>query len=313
MFTAEVKSDKHEDICILVKVQNHSFNYICECGEARRLGVKDCQNTNAIFISHTHIDHFVNFDTILRHQLGIQRTVTVVGPKGIVDNVRNRIISYCWNLIEKNSITYEIREILSNTEYRSVKLRPPLWEIEEERCISSEQIFEENNFKVEFEILDHKTASISYLFRANDKVNVELPKDLKGGKWVGELKSAYEKNEGEKLLLVNNQYIKCKDPFYLIKKQRGKTLGIIMDHAANEANHYLIKKRFLMCDKVFIESFYKDEDIQNAKKNFHSSASESGRIMKLAKVKEAIPVHFSRKYDESDLEQLICQFKEAYE
>lgn len=313
MFNAEVKSERNEDICILIKVDNHTYNYICECGEAKSLGVKECQNTKALFISHTHIDHFVNFDTILRHQIGIQRMVTIVGPKGIINQVQNRIKSYCWNLIEEGAIEYEIREIETQDKFRIAKIRPPLWEVEEEKFISSDQVFIEKDFNVEFEILDHKTDSISYLFKANDKVKIELPQGVKGGKWVADLKKAYERGELENLIVIDKQEVKSKDLFHLIKIKKGTTLGVVMDHAANESNHNSIIKRFQNCDKVFIESFYTDDDVELAKKNYHSYASESGKVMKRAKVKEAIPVHFSRKYEESEIEELIVQFKKAKE
>ena len=93
MFIPEVKSQKDEDICILIRVENHSYNYICECGEAKSLTVKECQNTKAIFISHTHIDHFVNFDTILRHQIGGKQRVIICGPRDITKQVQSRIQS----------------------------------------------------------------------------------------------------------------------------------------------------------------------------------------------------------------------------
>jgi len=73
MFLPEVKSKFNEDISILIKLDNYSSNFICECGDASDLTVKECQNTEAIFVSHTHIDHFINFDFILRHQIGIGR------------------------------------------------------------------------------------------------------------------------------------------------------------------------------------------------------------------------------------------------
>jgi ribonuclease Z len=311
MFKVEIKSDIDEDICILIKVENHSYNYICECGEARKLGVKDCQNTNAIFLSHTHIDHFVNFDTILRHQIGVQRTVTIVGPKGIINQVQNRIKSYCWNLIEEGSICYEVREILGPSEFRSIQLKPPFWEIEAEKKHTSDHVFTEKDFHVEFEILDHKTDSISYLFKGKDKVKIELPNDLKGGKWVRALKTAYEENDTQRLISLGEDQIKSEDLFQLINVQKGKRLGIIMDHAANKSNHDLIVNRFVNCDTVFIESFYKDEDKEFAEKNFHSYASESGKIMMKANVKEAIPVHFSRKYEKNEIEELITQFENA--
>ena len=66
MLKTEIKSKYNEDISILVKLENHSWNYLCECGNASEISVKEIQNTQAIFISHTHIDHFINFDTVIK-------------------------------------------------------------------------------------------------------------------------------------------------------------------------------------------------------------------------------------------------------
>ena len=267
MFKAEIKSERDEDICILIKVDNHSYNYICECGEAKNLGVKECQNTNAIFISHTHIDHFVNFDTILRHQLGIQRQVIIVGPEGIINQVQNRIKSYQWNLIEEGSISYEVREIINGSEYKSAVLNPPSWDIEQVNLVKSDAVFVEKTFKVEYEILDHKTDSIAYLFKGNDKTKIELTEGLSGGRWVAELKAAFEADDKERLIMVQGKEMRAGDLFHLIKKEQGKTLGIIMDHAASDENHKLIMKRFTGCDEVLIECFYKDHLYQGRQVN----------------------------------------------
>ena len=311
MFNVTIKSEKDEDICFLIKIENHSFNYICECGEAKSLSVKECQNTNAIFISHTHIDHFVNFDTILRHQIGIGRKVVVCGPKGIISQVQNRIKSYNWNLIKAGAITYEIREILAEGSIRSVTLSPPFWEQENEKQYQESSIFEEKDFYVTYKILNHKTDSIAYAFRGKDKFKMELPKNFKGGKWVADLKNAYESNNKDAQIIIDDKPYTAEDLFYLIKLEVGTKLGFIMDHAAVEENHKKIKQEFLDFDQVFIECFYKDEDKEFAENNYHSYAAMSGKLMKECNVNEATPVHFSRKYENEDIEVLIAQFKNA--
>ena len=84
-----------------------------------------------------------------------------------------------------------------------------------------------------------------------------------------------------------------------------------MDHAANQENHAKIKAHFSNARRVFIESFYKDEDQEQATVNYHSHASMSGKIMKEAKIEEPVPVHFSRKYKEDDIAQLVGEFNKA--
>ena len=311
MFTAELKSEWNEDISILIKVDNHSYNYICECGEASGLSVKDCQNTNAIFISHTHIDHFANFDTVLRHQLGIGRKVVICGPEGIIEQVHHRLKSYCWNLIAADALSYEVREVLSSEHYRSAILRPPAWEILDLGTFRSDRIFEEKDFHVEFEILDHKTDSIAYLFRANDKVKIDLPLGTPSGKWVGELKAAYEMNEPSRQIKMGDNEYPASELFHMMKSEQGKTLGVIMDHAASVENHRKIEAKFKNCDEIFIECFYKDEDKDLAIKNHHSYASKSGEIVKKCHVGSATPVHFSRKYNAEEVAQLHQEFDKA--
>lgn len=41
-----------------------------------------------IFVSHTHIDHFIGFDHLLRIVLGRGQTIRLFGPPGIIANVK---------------------------------------------------------------------------------------------------------------------------------------------------------------------------------------------------------------------------------
>ncbi|GAA3517804.1 ribonuclease Z [Aquimarina addita] len=312
MFYPEVKSTIREDISILLKLDNHPWNYICECGDASNLTVREVQNTNAIFISHTHIDHFINFDTIIRHQIGIQRRVTICGPKNIAKQVQARIKSYTWNLIKKGAIIYEIREVLSNQEIKIYELEPPVWELKEIRTIKDSIIFKEKHFTVNYTILDHKTPSIAYKFKENDLVKIDLKEsDFKGGTWVKELKNAFKNQMDDQIITVEDKKVKAKELFHLLHLKKGDTIGIIMDHLACKQNHDKIRSHFFMCRKVFIECFYKNEDRQQAEINFHSYADMSGKIMQETEVKEAIPVHFSRKYNEYEINELILEFESA--
>lgn len=312
MFKPEVKSKIGEDICILVKLDNHPWNYLCECGDAGDLTVKEIQNSNAIFISHTHIDHFVNFDDVIRHQIGIQRKIVICGPKGIAQQVQSKIKSYTWNLIEKGSIIYEIREVLSENEIHVFEIEPPIWQLEEKGVIKNNIIFEEKNFVVTATLLDHKIPTLAYKFKENDTTKIDIQSSgFKGGKWVKELKEAFEENYGYKVIHIEGKDYKAIELFHLLKIQKGDSIGIIMDHAATKENHSKIKNHFFQCRKVFIESFYKEEDREQAELNYHSYSSMSGKIMYQTQVKEPIPVHFSRKYKEDEIKVLIEEFENA--
>lgn len=312
MFTTEIKSRLREDICILVKLANHSWNYICECGDASDLTVKEVQNTNAIFISHTHIDHFVNFDAMIRHQIGIQRRVVVCGPQGIARQVQAKLHSYTWNLIEKDAIVYEIREVESEGKVIIYELEPPQWDLKEIAKVEGKVVFEEKAFNVTYTMLDHKVPTLAFRFKEHDSVRIDLQEsEFQGGKWVQELKQAYEQNLPDKPILIKEQAYKASNLFHLLHIKKGDSIGVIMDHAASPENHTKITAHFQKCRKVFIESFYKAADKEQAMLNFHSFSTKSGEVMKEAQVKEAVPVHFSRKYSQTEIEELIQEFEQA--
>ena len=313
MFLPELKSLPNEDICLLIKLDNHTPYYICECGDAGLLSIKDCQNSQVIFISHLHIDHFVNFDTILRHQIGMEKKVVVCGPEGIARQVQSKIGAYTWNLIEAGSIIYEIREIINEQEIHIYEIEPPKWELRKTSIIRENIVFGNERFQVNFTLLDHKVPSVAYLFQEADTVKIDLSKsDFRGGAWVRELKTAFEQQIPDNEIIIADKSYTAKDLFHLLNIKKGDTLGVIMDHAPNADNHAKIKALFSGCDKVFIESFYKLEDKTFAEANHHSYSEASGRIMRECSVKEAVPVHFSRKYDEDDVQQLIKEFRQAY-
>lgn len=313
MFHTTIKSRVGEDISILIKLDNHSGNYLCECGTASDLTVKECQDTKAIFISHTHIDHFIHFDFVLRHQIGIGEKVIICGPKGITEQVQSKIKGYNWNLIEAGAIFYEIREILPDHKIMVSEIAPPKWERGRISEQESQFIFQNEHFTVQHTILDHKTPSIAYLFKEKNSINIDLTDSpFQGGKWIKALKEAFENNTPNTSIDIGGKQMLARELFQLLKVKKGDTVGIIMDHAANTKNHRKIAALFKNCNKVFIESFYKTSDKTLAINNYHSYSTESANIMRQCGVKEAVPVHFSRKYKAEERAELIQEFETTF-
>ena len=311
MLQAEIKSLLKEDISILIKVPNSGKHYLCDCGEASLLTVKEVQSVSALFISHTHIDHFSNFDGIFRHQIGSGEKVVICGPANIHQQVEARLKSYTWNLIDEKAIEYEIREIISKEEINVYTLRAPHWNLEFVK--TQNFLYEDEYVNVDFAVLDHKTDSVAYLFKEKDSVTFnENASGFRKGKWISELKSAFENNDPNKEIEIEETVYKAEALFSLLIRNPGFKLGVIMDHAASEENYEKIKAVFEGADMVYIESFYKDSDQDFAELNYHSFASASGKIMNECKVKEAIPIHFSRRYTETDQEEIETAFYKAF-
>lgn len=311
MIHATIKNLPKEDISILIKVPNSGKSYLCDCGEASLLTVKEAQSLSALFISHTHIDHFSNFDGIFRHQIGSGDKVIICGPKNIHQQVQARLRSYTWNLVDKDAIEYEIREVIAPKEINIYTINPPHWNLE--MIGTQDFLYEDPYVEVECTVLDHKTDSIAYLFKEKDSITFkEEASVFKKGKWITELKTAFEENDSEKAIAIEGVVYKADDLFHLLSRSVGYRLGVIMDHAAHEENYKKIRSVFNEADLVYIETFYKDADEEFANINYHSFASASGKIMNECKVKDAVPIHFSRRYAEADVMEIETAFYKAF-
>ncbi|VXB84427.1 Peptidase [Flavobacterium sp. 9AF] len=312
MLLAESKSKIGEDVCIVVYPNNCKWNYIVDCGEASLLSVKDCLSARAIFISHTHIDHFINFDQIMRYQIGSKQQYIICGPKNIALQVQAKLKSFTWNLIEDDAIVYEVREIISEKKIITYELKPPYWELV---FISEEtSLYQDERVTVRFVILDHKTDVIGYHFKDKDNINIEISQiPYLPGKWINDLKEAYILKKEQQIIKIDDITYQAKELFQYLKIEKGNTLGIILDHAAHKRNHDKIMQLFYECDTVLIECFYKNEDKEKATRNYHSYASQSGKIMYESKVKKAIPIHFSRKYTIEDIVEIETDFFKAFQ
>jgi ribonuclease Z len=240
--------------------------------------------------------------------------VVICGPKDITKQVQSKIQSYCWKLIAEDAITYEIREIADDGTIKRAELKPPFWNIEPIDDLKEGSIFKTEDFQVDYTVLDHKTQSVAYLFKAHDTLKINIKNTAyKGGKWINQLKEAFQLQQEHQIITIEEQNYKASELFHLIDIKKGKTLGVILDHAASFENHEKIKQLFFNTDTVLIESFYKTSDKVFAEANYHSYSSASGAIMKACNVKEAIPVHFSRKYKAEEVEELITEFNNAFE
>lgn len=318
MITATFKNLVNEDICLQLNFENHKWNYLCDCGYASQLSVKDCRDTNALFISHTHIDHFINFDHILRHQLGLGRKIVICGPAGLAENVQHKIKGFTWNLLIEDhpeNTSYEIREIHDKQQIAIYQLKAPKWELEQVKSYQDPVIYKTEAFQVRYATLNHGIDTIAYLFEEPSKIKMNLKNcAYKGGKWVAELKNAYEQEETEMLINVHGEEVLSTDLFQYIETVAGYKLGYIMDHLGDKDNHDRIIALFNGADEVYIEAYYAAKDLELAIKNNHSTAQLSGQVARLAKVKKVVPAHFSRRYsDGEEHEQLLKECFDAFE
>jgi ribonuclease Z len=174
-------------------------------------------------------------------------------------------------------------------------------------------ICQNESLTVHFTILDHGTPSIAYSFKEPDVANyLQNESPFAPGPWVKMAKAAFLANDSEMLINIQGQNYPAAELFPYFRLKTGYHLGVVMDHLGSAANHEKIMKTFQNADQVFIETYYLNEDKALALQNRHSYAQASAEVLRKAGVKNATPVHFSRRYTEEEIQIIQHQFKVAF-
>ena len=311
MIKTENKSRMNEDICLLATPDNHSWNYLFDCGVASRLRVSEIMRVRAVFVTHTHVDHFVNFDSIIRNRAGSKDPITITGPKGIARNVQGKLNAYTWNLIGKGGFGFEVREILDDDSFKLFRLCPPRWKIEFSSREQSVPLFHQDKISVKHCVLDHKIPSIAYLMQEENALNItSLP--FKPGPWIQQLKEAFRNGEPSRGIDVFGQRMIAEDLFYTLHESQGYRLGYAMDHLGGGSNHEKLKIFFQGIEELYIESFFRHVDWNYAKKHKHCTSYLSGKLAREAGVQKLNLVHHSRRYHE-EIPDLLEEGMAAFE
>src|SRR4051812_4176556 len=73
-----------------------------------------------VFVSHTHMDHFIGFDRVLRLFLNRDRRLFLYGPEGIIDCVGGKLSGYVWNLTDDYPFAFDVTEVTASGATRAL-------------------------------------------------------------------------------------------------------------------------------------------------------------------------------------------------
>jgi len=87
---------------------------LLDLGELHRLPARKLLRVDRAVVTHTHMDHFIGFDYLLRLLLRRQRELTLSGPAGFIEQVRARIAGYTWNLLASYPVRFTVEEVAAD-------------------------------------------------------------------------------------------------------------------------------------------------------------------------------------------------------
>ena len=314
-FHAKLVNDVFGDPGLLLEFFFEKRALLFDLGDIAALPNATLLKVTHVFVSHTHIDHFIGFDRLLRIVFGRGKTLTLYGPCNFIANVEGKLQGFTWNLVDRYSqaITIEVVEVhedhLLRARFRAVDKFKKSDE-RKEPFSSGGALLEEPGFTVCTAILEHRVPCLG--FTLNEKFHVNINKDrlqaqgFSAGPWLNELKqSIHQDLPGDGLIgvpvkLDGEKSVrqiplgKLKEDLALIS--RGQKISYVVDTVFNDTNNKRIIELVRGADVFFCESPFIAEEVERAQDRCHLTSRQAGTLARQAGVKQLTTFHFSPKH-----------------
>ena len=317
-FSSYLVNDVFGDPGVYVEIRWSKRALLFDLGHNDGLGPTRLLRANEIFLSHTHMDHFIGFDTVLRVALGRGKTLRLFGPPGLIDNVQGKLRGYTWNLVDGYPLTINVREFHQSEIRQALFHASNGFQLTEQAAYplalqSQNQLFtvlEDPLFTVNAVALNHRIPSFAYSLKEQFHINVNkqklhnagLPvgawlKDVKQHIWQGRpddfrfLATLYDEHRRQEREFVLGE---VKERFLTIT--RGQKIVYVVDARYDEENEAKIVALAHGADLFYCESPYLDVDAEKARDRYHLTARQAGLMARQAKVRDLVVFHFSPRY-----------------
>lgn len=286
-----------------------------DLGELTSLPSRKILRLSDVFVSHTHMDHFIGFDHLLRIMVGRDKQVRLYGPPGIIEQTAHKLAAYTWNLVEnyQDDFTLSLLEVHPDASARRARFRCRSGfarEEQDEIRIKDDLVLDEGNLQVRCTLLDHKIPCLAFALEERQHVNVWKnrldEKGLPTGPWLHTLKQAVLQNEPDDTpVLVPGKGGERRMSLGELKRDilrivPGQKIGYVVDTLYSEDNARRIIALMRGAEQLFIETPFLQRDAAHAADRYHLTARQAGELARRAGVKRCIPFHFSPRYAEEE-------------
>jgi len=307
-FAPRLVNGAFEDPVLFIGFHYERRAMLFDLGRIDRLSVREILKISDVFISHTHIDHFIGFDHLLRFSLNRGQQLRLFGPNGFIDNVQGKLAGYTWNLIRDNPLTLIVYE-LDGAKMRKVEFKAAHDFRLEGEAVSpfSGTLLQEPALCVRAAILDHKIPCLAFSLEESTRFNVKpdalRAMGLNSGPWLEELKTMLREDRPRETRLQmplsrgGKRELTLKEwRDLLIVESRGQKIVYVVDNQYNPTNARRILSLAQNADLFYCEAFFSQAEEAIAKERFHLTATQAGLMARRAQVTRLIPFHFSPRY-----------------
>ena len=307
-------NDPFGDPGLLVQFLLQKQVLLFDLGDLSPLSNGTLLKVSHVFVSHTHIDHFIGFDRLLRTLFGREKTLTIFGPENIIQNVEGKLAGFTWNLVElySESLTIEVVEVresgLLKGTFRAID-RFKLCDEKEEPFVDG-LIVDNPVFSVRAAILEHRVPCLGFALQEKPHININKNKlqsmKAEPGPWLNKLKQSVSRSQRDSSVITvpfgEPGNFRTKDiPLDQLKNDLvevfpGQKIGYVVDTVFNDRNRKKIVELVKSADVFFCESPFLADEEARGQERCHLTSRQAGILAREAGVKQLCVFHFSRRH-----------------
>ena len=296
-----------QDCALYVALRWQGDALLFDLGRIDRLNPASCLRLTHVFVSHTHMDHFMGFDQLLRLTLPRDRELTFCGPPGLIDNIAGKLAGYTWNLTENYLFRLVVIERHDTHLVRAVFAakdgfaRAPMPDVP----AAPGALIETPAFRVETTTLDHRIPCMAFAVSEPRHLNVRTDvleaRGYKPGPWLSRLKAAVRADDdGEEIMVTTADGSVRIDAGTLrrelVDDHPGQRIAYVVDTLFDRPNAERIVALARDADVFYCEARFLDADRDEAEKRHHLTARQAGFLARVAGVRRLEVFHFSPRY-----------------
>lgn len=276
--SAQIPTEKRNHTGILISYNSESI--LIDCGEGIqrqfRIAKINPGKITKILITHWHADHVLGIPGILSTLAlsGYNKTLEIYGPKGTKQFMKELL--QVFNFQKK-------------------------YEIKVNEIANSGVFFENKEFYLESESMQHGIPANAYAFVIKDKIRLDKAKLKKSKMPKGKHLSELQKGKD---ITLNGKKYRAKDFVY---EEKGRKISIILDTLNNPKTEKFAKNS----DILICEASFGNDLEEHAKEHMHLTAFQAGHIAKKSVSKKLILTHISQRY-ENNIKSLLDDAKKNF-
>jgi ribonuclease Z len=313
----------HGDPALWIDLLDEGHSLLLDLGDLRAIPNRKLLRVGRVVVTHTHMDHFIGFDHLLRLVLGRERELVVTGPRGFLRHVQGKIDAYSWNLIESYPVRLVAEEVdggaIRSVAYSGAgRMEPePLPERRHSGVIHADRAY-----TVEVAEFDHLIPVLGVALVETDHLSVDndrlLKLGLQPGPWLSELKNGVRRREPEEDEVEalsagggNRRFRRGQLAGEILFRTAGQKLVYLSDIRCSAENIARAVRLAEGADLLVCEAAFLHRDRALARDRCHLTARQAGELARAASVARLAPFHFSPRYKGRE-QELLDEAAEAF-